>query len=197
MSFEGFSQLQLPDPAPSSDPRTEEGAVAAGPVVRAVEVHRSARRKRTVAARLEKGVLIVYLPARMSGAEEAQWVEKMRCRFEASGRTKKMNASGRLQRRARELNRRYFEGALTWSSITYVTNQKSRYGSCTVQDATIRLSDSLLSMPDWVHDYVIVHELAHLVVGNHSAAFWELVGRYPLTERARGFLIAKGMEEEI
>jgi predicted metal-dependent hydrolase len=46
-----------------------------------------------------------------------------------------------------------------------------------------------------VRDYVIVHELAHLLIADHSAEFWSLVDRYPLTERARGFLIAKGMEE--
>jgi len=41
---------------------------------------------------------------------------------------------------------------------------------------------------------VIVHELAHLIVPGHGAGFWLLVGRYPKTERARGFLIAKGGE---
>ena len=43
-------------------------------------------------------------------------------------------------------------------------------------------------MPGWVLDYVLVHELAHLLVPGHGADFWELVGRYPRSERARGYL---------
>jgi predicted metal-dependent hydrolase len=74
---------------------------------------------------------------------------------------------------------------------------RARYGSCTPQDGTIRLSDRLVAWPPWVRDYVLVHELAHLAVPDHSPAFWRLVDRYPLAERARGFLIAKGMEDEV
>ena len=65
-----------------------------------------------------------------------------------------------------------------------------------IDDGTIRLSDRLAPWPPWVRDYVLVHELAHLAVPDHSPAFWRLVDRYPLSERARGFLIAKGMEED-
>jgi predicted metal-dependent hydrolase len=169
-----------------------EGRVAAK---REVEVRRSERRHRTVSARLRDGKLVVYLPARLSAAEEAHWVERMSARFEARDKRRQLNSGGEIERRAIELNRRYFDGKLSWSSLRYVTNQSSRFGSCSPADATIRISAELATMPQFVLDYVIVHELAHLVEANHSDEFWELVNRYPLTERARGYLMAKGIDE--
>lgn len=186
------NQLAFAPPQAPNEEGDEDYALA--PAVRSLEIRRSAKRRRTVAARLEDDTLIVYLPARMSKAEENEWVEKMRTRLEARDRRQKLNSSGDLERRARDMNNRYFDGKLAWRSIVYVTNQNTRYGSCTIGESTIRLSDTLAKMPGWVRDYVIVHELAHLVVSDHSARFWDLVNRYPLTERARGFLIAKGLE---
>jgi hypothetical protein len=45
-------------------------------------------------------------------------------------------------------------------------------------------------MPQWVEDYVIVHELAHLLEPNHGKHFKQLVRSYPMGERAIGFLMA-------
>ena len=69
-----------------------------------------------------------------------------------------------------------------------MSNQNGRWGSCTPADRTIRISDRIMDMPEWVIDYVLLHELVHLVVPSHSARFWALVGRYPRAERARGYL---------
>jgi predicted metal-dependent hydrolase len=55
-------------------------------------------------------------------------------------------------------------------------------------DRTIRLSNRLQGMPSWVVDYVLVHELAHLLVPGHGPDFWALVDVFPRTERARGYL---------
>lgn len=137
---------------------------------------------------------MVRLPAGLTPAEEQKWVERMAERATKAHRRAELNGDDQLQRRAQELNRRYFEGKLRWNSLSFVTNQNTRMGSCSPADRSIRLSHRLAEMPDWVLDYVLVHELAHLLQPNHSPRFWRLVNRYPLTERARGFLIAKGME---
>jgi predicted metal-dependent hydrolase len=161
-----------------------------------VKVVRSQRRKKTVEARLESGVLVVRAPAAISDAELAPIIEKLKARLEKKGRRRQFKSDASLEVRARELNRRYFDGALSWASIRYVTNQNKRFGSCTPGKGTIRISHRVGEMPAWVRDYVLVHELAHLVEPNHSRAFWDLVNRYPKTERARGYLIAIGMETD-
>jgi predicted metal-dependent hydrolase len=117
-------------------------------------------------------------------------------RLERRERRRAAPGDDELQRRARLLARRWLDGAVEPRSVRWVGNMRSRYGSCTPGDGTIRLSERLAGWPPWVRDYVLVHELAHLAVPDHSPAFWRLVARYPLAERARGFLIAKGMEEE-
>jgi predicted metal-dependent hydrolase len=159
-----------------------------------VEVRRSTRRKKTISAEIVGDALLVSIPERMSRAEEQEWVAVMAARMTERMRRDRLNSDDALALRANELADLYLDGVRT-TDIAWVTNQRSRWGSCSPEDGSIRLSLELASYPAWVRDYVIVHELAHLRVSDHSDAFWNLVNRYPLTERARGFLIAKGMEE--
>ena len=95
------------------------------------------------------------------------------------------------------LSERYLDGQAEPSSVVWSARQNSRWGSCTPADGTIRLSTRLQGMPDWVVDYVLVHELAHLLQPGHDPAFWALVGRYPRTERARGFLEGVAMAAQL
>ena len=90
--------------------------------------------------------------------------------------------------RARELGERYLATPVTASSVRWVDNQRTRWGSCTPLDASIRLSSRLQGMPGWVVDYVLLHELAHLVVPGHGKEFWAQLARYPHLERARAYL---------
>jgi len=162
-----------------------------------VKVIRSKRRKKTIAARLIDGeVLEVRAPHNISEKELQAAIEKLGGRLQRKRRLRAEKADAVLQGRAQELNRCHFDGKLRWKSIRYVTNQKRSSGSCSPRKGTIRISDRLRDYPAWVRDYVIVHELAHLIEPNHSRRFWKLVNRYPKTERARGFLIGVGMEQD-
>ncbi|MGC9668845.1 M48 family metallopeptidase [Planosporangium sp. 12N6] len=155
-----------------------------------VEVRRSQRRRRTVSAYREGERVVVLIPAQFSRAEEREWVDRMLERLDArEQRSRRTDAA--LQTRAERLAARYLgdhPAAARPVSVRWVTNQNGRWGSCTPADGTIRISHRVQEMPDWVVDYVLLHELAHLVVPSHSTGFWALVARYPRTERARGYL---------
>jgi predicted metal-dependent hydrolase len=170
-----------------STTRTPSVVVPATPDSPEVEVRRSARRRRTVSAYREGDRVVVLVPARMSRAEEREWVEVMLARLDKQ-ESRRRPTDEALQQRALELSRRHLDGLARPSSVRWVANQNSRWGSCTVSDRTIRLSHRLQGMPSWVIDYVLVHELAHLLVPGHGADFWDWVDRYPRTERARGYL---------
>lgn len=157
-----------------------------------VEIVRSARRRRTISAEERPdGVVRVLMPAGMSEEEESQWVAEMLRRL-ARRRRKTPRSDADLVARAAALARRY--RLPEPASIRWADNQRSRWGSCTVEDRTVRLSTALVDLPTWVLDYVIVHELAHLIEPGHSPRFWEIVNRYPRAERARGFLMAKELD---
>ena len=153
-----------------------------------VEVVRSPRRRKTVQAREVNGILRVSIPATMTKADEERWVAEMVRRMER--RTSTLGID--LTRRAGQLAGRY--GLRQPASIRWVDNQEWRWGSCTPADQAVRISSRLVREPTWVLDYVIVHELAHLDVGHHGPEFWDIVNRYPRAERARGFLMARGLE---
>jgi predicted metal-dependent hydrolase len=157
----------------------------------AVEVRRSARRRRTVSAYRDGDVTVVLIPARFSKAEERRWVAEMVARLQARDASRQRGprrSDEALLTRARQLSTTVLDGEAQPTSVRWVSNMASRWGSCTPTDGTIRVSSRLRDMPSWVLDYVLVHELAHLLVPGHGTDFWDLVGRYPRTERARGYL---------
>ena len=180
---------------PASEPAAptvpeETRPAPADPVGRAepeVEVRRSARRRRTVSAYREGDRTIVLIPSRMSRAEERRWVALMLERLEAQER-KRRPSDADLSVRARQLSQRYLGGRARPKTVRWVSNQNGRWGSCTPVDRSIRLSDRLQGMPEWVVDYVLLHELAHLLVPGHGAEFWAELETYPRLERARGYL---------
>lgn len=152
-----------------------------------VEVRRSKRRKRTVSAYRQDGRLIVLMPATFTIAEERLWVERMAAKVDQQSRRSR-GTDEQLMTRARELSRTYLSGQAVPASVRWVDNMTTRWASCTTTSREIRMSDRLQSMPEWVVDYVLLHELAHLVEASHNAYFWSLVDQYPRAERAKGYL---------
>ncbi|MGY1689953.1 M48 metallopeptidase family protein [Geodermatophilus sp. SYSU D01105] len=172
-------------PASRSD-RSASATVLPGDV----EVRRSARRRRTVTAYRESGRTVVLIPAAFSPAEERRWVAQMVAKLQTREERRRRSLGGddELMARARALSSAHLDGVPQPASVRWVDNQQRRWGSCTPADGTIRLSSRLRAMPEYVVDYVLVHELAHLIEPSHDARFWALVARYPKAERARGFL---------
>lgn len=158
-----------------------------------VTVIRSAKRRKTAQARMVDGRLEVRIPARASRAEERRLVEQFRRRFERSSAGERIDLAARARRLAKA------HDLPVPTDIRWVSNQEHRWGSCTPSTGVIRLSDRMADFPTWVIDHVIVHELAHLVVHRHDARFHELANRYPLAERAEGYLLAKagGTEPDV
>ena len=152
-----------------------------------VEVRRSRRRTRTVTAFRENGRLVVAIPDRFTRVQEREWVRRMVAKVESSEQRRRPSDE-RLAARAAELSRRYLGGQARPSSVAWSSRQGKRWGSCTVAEDAIRISTRVQGMPTWVLDYVLLHELAHLLCAGHGPAFWALLGGYPHLDRARGFL---------
>ncbi len=151
-----------------------------------VEIVRSDRRKRTLQASIVDGTIRVRVPAGLSHDEERVLVDKLVARV----RRKATSDGVDLGQRARSMARRF--GLPEPDHISWSDRQNSRWGSCTPADGTIRISNRVATMPKFVLDYVVLHELAHLEVPGHGDDFQAIVSRYEFTERARGYLMAMG-----
>lgn len=173
---------------------TTASATATGVVAgERVEVRRSARRRRTVTAYREQGRVVVLIPQRFDRTQEEESVAEMVAKVQAKERETAPPAGDEaLTARAIELAEQWLAPRLGRSpepsAVLWVTNQNQRWGSCTPATGVVRLSHRMRAMPCWVVDYVLLHELAHLVEANHSSRFWALLAAYPRTEEAKGFL---------
>lgn len=176
------------------DSREDRPAAQDGRIPERVEIIRSPRRRKTVSARLQRDVMYVRAPSAMSSRELARIVERFKRSLRRRMLKKDLNRRQDLRAVAERLNRKYFGGRLRLRHIEYVADQFRKFGCCDYRRGEIRISHHVSEMPDWVRDYVIVHELAHLVRPDHSPDFWELVNAYRYAERARGYLLARGYE---
>jgi len=117
--------------------------------------------------RRRDGCLEIELPGHESGADREDALRSV------------LSAWYRIQARKILLPRVRYYAALMRVSPTSVSirRQRSRWGSCTAQGA-LNLNQCLAMLPPRMMDYVVVHELAHLIELNHSESFWNIVARY-------------------
>lgn len=153
-----------------------------------VEIRRSRRRRRTVSARRDGDKIVVMVPDNLTRAQERDLVSEMVAKVEKRERRGARRSDDDLLARARKLSDTYLGGLAEPVSVRWVGNQRTRWGSCTPDDRAIRLSSRLQKMPNWVVDYVLVHELVHLLEPHHNEAFWAWVANYPHTDKAKGYL---------
>src|SRR3954452_14397231 len=179
-------------PPTGDEPRakTDGPALAVGDARLLLEVRVNRRLQRTYRWRIQGDRLIVERPARVDERDVQLTLETIRERAAAYLQRTTADTDEVLMERARRLLRRYFPERPVLRAVSWSPRQHQRHGSCTSGAGVIRVAAHLQGYPDWVLDYMLVHALAHLLYPNHSDAFWDTVNRYPLAERARGFLIA-------
>lgn len=173
----------------SPDQTSTDGATAGSGAPPPVEIRRSARRRRTISAVWQDGTIVVSVPASGTPAQERAWVESMVARLTAQrDRQAAEHGPEGLAARAEVLSRRYLGGRARPASVRWVGNQTTRWGSATPSRGSIRLSTQLQGLPDWVVDYVLLHELAHLIEAGHGPRFQVLLAGYPRLAEAKAFL---------
>jgi predicted metal-dependent hydrolase len=145
-----------------------------------VIVKRSKRRKKTIQARMVDGKMEVLAPAAIPDEALKDHISRLQARLVKRAATRD---DAILIARAQHLNRRYFEGRLKWNSIQYSSRQERRRGSCNFTTKTIRISERLAEMPQWVEDYVKARA-GTLLEPNHGKRFKDCE-RYPGREGHR------------
>lgn len=157
-------------------------------------MRRSRRRTRTLTVFREGGRLVAVVPERLSSSQQNELIPPLVQRFLRSEAKRGLPQAGdQLNEHALALYRRYL-APLTGQDppgfhVSWSSRQQHRWGSCSAWSGEIRLSERLRTMPSWVTDYVLIHELAHLHQPNHSAEFHRLVASYPDRERAKAYLL--------
>jgi predicted metal-dependent hydrolase len=151
-----------------------------------IEIRASARRRKTGVAFWEGGRVVVVVPERMSRAAREVFADQLVTHLlKRTGRRHASDAG--LEARAGVLADEYLEGVRP-SSIRWSSRQQRRWGSCSLHSREIRIAARLQTVPEWVLDGVIVHELTHLLEAGHTPRFYAIANRYPRQAEAHAYL---------
>ena len=168
---------------------------------------RHPRARRYVIRVADDGAVRVTIPrwgskkeAAAFAVRERAWIEKQqhRAERERAERARAIDLPADVVRELRDCARRELPARLLELAAEHrvtvarvsVRNQKWRWGSCS-RNGHICLNWRLVRTPDWVRDYVLIHELMHLKRMDHSKRFWRLVAAAcPAFREARAWLRA-------
>src|SRR5699024_5646764 len=114
-----------------------------------IEVRRRARRSRTVSRLREQRRLVIAIPGNFTRGQEDEWDDRTDERVKRSEARRKLSSTD-LMERAERLAGEYLPEGVRPSSVRWVTNQTTRWGSCTPLNGSIRISHRLQNMPSWV-----------------------------------------------
>ncbi|WKD59686.1 M48 family metallopeptidase [Corynebacterium caspium] len=156
-----------------------------------IKIIRSARRRHTSQAKLiGANTIEVRIPDSFTKSQEEKTVSSLLAKIDKR-RGRVPRSDQELTERAAFLNDKYLESRAVFRSIRWVSNQTSKWGSCTVLTGDIRISDRLNIVPTYVLDAVLIHELVHtFIAGGHTEEFWDWADRAPHAEKAKGYLEA-------
>lgn len=149
-----------------------------------IEVRRSTKRKKTIEAYRNGEKVIVSIPARMSQREANQVVDEMVKKILHDESTP---TNEQLYTRALDLNNKYLEGKAIPKSVEWSSRMSRIWGACTIEDRTIRISDRLRDAPEYALNYLLLHELIHILIPGHGPDFHQLLERFPDLARAEGY----------
>ena len=150
-------------------------------------VIRSSRRKKSMNAFRNNGLIEIHIPDRMTRRQEIEIIPEMislvlsrELRQRASNELLEGLADRLLATLLPEFTER--PSSIQWRPM------RERWGSCTTMDRTIRIAERLNGCPEYVVSAVIFHELIHLRIPDHGPDFYALLDRYPERLRAEAYL---------
>ena len=179
-----LDQMRAKATKPSSELKIPGTELSGGAEIRVI---RSSRRKKSIGAYREQGAIVISVPARLSNSKVSavipELVEKI-----LTKEAKERLTDSQLHERSLYLLGKYLpEFVITPASVTW-RSMNERWGSCTTVDRTIRISDRLNGAPEYVVDYLLVHELIHLMIPDHGVEFEGLLARFESSDRASAYL---------
>jgi predicted metal-dependent hydrolase len=150
-------------------------------------VVRKERRRRSISAFRQGGVIEIHIPAKLSKRQELEIIPEMIAMvLRREGRSRKTDLQ--LLEIGMELLAKYLpDFDVVPASINW-RNMSERWGSCTTVDRTIRISDRLIGAPNYVLNYIIFHELIHLRIPGHDQDFYNYLNRFTDQQKCEAFL---------